>query len=409
MWFSVGNLVFLMLVPVAMTAITRFPQRLSLSFYTVAAFGMFVFFANEIASRPPRVESPRRGDIALLVISLFVLVWARNLVAWTKRESWPYHATLREFADRVNARNGIIMVGVGITEMDPMLADPRGYDALPSGWGTFTGPWYDYIHRFGIHSGAEFLHQMIDNPNAYLISLPYGHEMFEEWIRRRLRNPSIRLSLIDSAEGMPTPLRSELYRLVTTPLVRGSDEWQRLAHNVAIANEELPGPPDVSDLAFRSIAPSDPRVLLFRHAADRIVVEPVDHGIRCTFRGIPGDACAVISQDDEQVGVHLAVNGLAAARFDITLIEPENIVGLYVAAQSDTSRGIRWRWQIDDAARKFGFSGTVTLVPGYRAHMLELVADTAAPQDVRDLRVFVTVRPGTNAGFELRHVEVSEP
>jgi hypothetical protein len=225
-WFALGYLAFLMVVPVAMSAVARFPQRVSLSFYTIAAFAIFVVLAGEIASREPRTESPHRGDLALLVISLFALAWGHSVVAWMKREPWPYHQTRHEFAERVKARNGIVIEGVWIAEMDPLVADPRGFDALPSGWGTFTAPWLEYIERFGFHSGSEFLHKVVDNPNAYLVAGSYVSDLFERWIRRRVNDPRVRLSLVDSAVGMPTLIRPQLYRLVTTPLVPGGDEWQ---------------------------------------------------------------------------------------------------------------------------------------------------------------------------------------
>jgi len=410
-WFSVGYLVFVTFVPVAMSALSRFPQRLSLSFYTVAAFAMFVFLAGEIARRPARVDSQRRPVVALLVVSLFMFVWARNLIAWTDRDSWPYHATLREFAKRVRARNGIIMVAVGITEMDPLLADPRGYDALPSGWGTFTAPWFEYIHRFGIRSGSELLHKMIDNPNAYLVALPYGHQTFEDWIRRRVNNPRVRLSLVDSAAGMPAAFRSELYRLVTTPLVRDSDEWKLLAHNYEALTAELPGPPDVTVRTFRSIAftaPYGKHVSTFHRPANEIVVAPVAGGIRCTT-GAASQPCPDTGEGGDHAGVRIPVNGLRAARFDVTLINSENIVGFYVYAQSESDRSVRWRWNLDPVAQQFGFTGTFTLVPGYRAQRLELVDSTANVREIRDVHVFIAVKPGTHAGFELRNVAVSEP
>jgi hypothetical protein len=407
--FSLAYLVFLTIVPVAMAVISRFPQRISLSFYTVAAFGVFAFLADEILSRPPNNDSRRRGDLVLLVMSLFMLAWARDLIAWTKRDAWPYHSRLREFADRVNARHGMIVMGVGVAEMDPLLADPRGYDALPPGWGTFTAPWFEYIERFGIHSGHELLHKMVDNPNAYLIAGPYGHETFEEWIRRRLHDSSIRMSLVDSPAGLPRAVRTELYRVVTTPLVRGSDEWQLLARNEVFDNAEYPGPPEVTDRAFRSIpfvAPYDRYVLQFPGSAPGMVVEPVDGGIRSTMSG--RDPCTALGQG-ERAGVHVPVNGLAAARFDLTLVDPENIVGLDVVAQTATGRSMRWRWELDANAQQVGFSGTITVVAGYPAHRLELVGHTASASDIHDLRVWVELKPGTHAGFELRHVEVASP
>lgn len=407
--FSVVYLGLLMAVPVAMAAISRFPQRLSLSFYTVAAFGMFVFLAGEIARQPVRADRPRRGALAVIVISLFMLVWGRNLIGWTKRESWPYHATLREFADRVTARNGIVMVAVGITEMDPLLADPRGYDALPGGWGTFSAPWFTYIERFGIKSGSELLRKMVDNPNAYLVATPHGHATFEEWIRRRLNIPNIRLSLVDSASGMPAQLRSELYRLVTTPLVPGSDEWKLLARGEALANAELPGPPDTADLTFRPIAFSAPYAQHASSLRDPAVatIEPVDGGIRCT--GGTTESCAAPGVPTQQAGVRVAVNGLHAARFEVTLIQPENIEGFYVHAQTATDRSARWRWAPDPSSRRLDQPETFTLVPGYPAHLLELASSSAGPHDIRELHLFIAIKPGTHAGFQLRHLEVSEP
>ncbi len=408
-WFSLGNLAFLMLVPVAMAMMSRFPQRIALSFYTVAAFGMFVFLAGEIASSPPRTESQRRPAVAVLVLSLFMLMWARNLVAWTDRESWPYHTTLREFADRVRARDGFIMVAVGITEMDPLLADPRGYDALPSGWGTFTAPWFEYIHRFGIQSGSELLHRMIDNPNAYVVATPYGHGTFEEWIRRRVHNPLVRFSLVDRAAGMPAAIRSELYRLVTTPLVKGSEEWQQLARNGAALYDELPGAPGVIGGNLRSFpfaAPYENYASMIRPPAAGIVVTAAEDGIRAT---VTAARCTDAGAAGGEAGIHIPVNGLRAARFDVTLIDPENIVGFYVYALTERGRSMRWRWELDSAAQQFGFIGTVTLVPGYRARQLELVDSTAGVRDIRDLHVVMAVKPGSHAGFELRHVEISEP
>lgn len=426
LWFSLGTLVFLMIVPVLMASVSRFPQRIALSFYTIAAFGMFVLIAHELASRPPLVDTARRGTAALSVIALFGLVWARHLIAWTtEREAWPYHDTLRAFAERVNARNGIIMVAVGITEMDPLLADPRGYDALPSGWGTFTYPWYEYIGRFGIRSGAELLRTMIDNPNAYVVATPYGHETFEEWIGRRVGVANVRMALVDSAAGMPAALRSELYRLVTTPLVSGSEEWKLLARNYAALDDELPGPPDVSDRAFSRLAFGEAynHLSAARRQAPGITVTRVEGGIRCLVARAEPDPCADRERDiqpsarrvarvvdgGEHAGVQVAVDGLGAARFHLTLIDPENILSVYVYATSDTGRSIRWRWELDDGSRRFGFAGTVTLVPGYPARRLELVEDTADPADIRRLHVFVAVVPGTRAGFELRQLEVAAP
>ena len=410
--FSLGYLLFLMVVPVVIAAMSRFPQRVSLSFYTVAAFGMFAILAGEIAARPPRTDGTRRGGRAVLVISLFMFVWARDLLVWSDRDRWPYHPELHAFAERVTARHGMVMEGIGTAEMDPLLVDPRGYDALPSGWATFTAPWFEYIERFGIHSGHEFLRKMVDNPDAYMVATPYGHDVFEEWIGRRLHDPSIRMSLVDTAAGMPTMLRSELYRLVTTPLVRGSDEWNMLKHNLALFTDEMPGPPDVSERTFRSIAftaPYDRYILPFRDASRTPTVEPVDGGIRFTVGGGQAYPCTSIGDPGEHAGIELPVHGLAAARFDLTLVEPENLTGVLVIAETADNRSIRWRWGLDPATQQFGFSGPVTLVPGFSAHQLVFAGSTASAEDIRELRVIVSVKNGSHAGFELRRVAVSEP
>ncbi len=80
----------------------------------------------------------------------------------------------------------------------------------------------------------------------------------------------------------------------------------------------------------------------------------------------------------EHAGVQVPVNGLAAARFDLTLVDPENVIGLYVIAETATNRSIRWRWGLDPAAQQFGFSGPVTLVPGYSAHRFVFAGSTAS-------------------------------
>lgn len=409
LWFSLGNLVFLTLVPVAMAAFSRFPQRIALQFYTIAAFGMFVFLAGEIARRPA-TEGTRRGAGPLVLIAMLMFVWARSLVAWSDREPWPYHATLRRFADRVNERNGIILIAVGIVEMDPLYADPRGYDALPSGWGTFTAPWFEYIHRFGIKSGSELLHEIVDNPNAYLVATPYGHGTFEEWIRRRVNNPKIRLSLVDSAEGMPASIRSELYRLVTTPLVPGSDEWQRLARSQAALYAELPGPPSMNGPMRSAVfaAPYDAHLSPLPRPSTGLTIGAVEGGIRCVINPATSSRCADEQGETVRAGVHVPVHGLRAVRFHLKLLHPENIRSFHVHARTPTDRAITWRWDLDDEARTFGFDGMVTLVPGYPTHQIGMVNTTGHPSDVRELHIFVEALPGVEAGLELRQVEVAE-
>jgi hypothetical protein len=410
--FSLGYLVFLIGVPLWMSARYRFPQRVSLSFYTVAALGLFIYLAREIADRPADpVMGPardRRATVALVVAAVFLFGWARHLIAWIDRDPPPYRDELQALETRVAARKGFVFVYVqtGLVEFDPLRAEPRSYDGLQGGWGTFSAAWYETIARLGVHRGADVLGAMIDRPGAYLLA-PRGAR---DWIRRKVANPSVRLALVDGA-AIPGGGRPELYHLVTRPLVRGSDEWRMLERDEWAMNEELPGPPSVVDLAFRSIAfaaPYEQHLSPLRQPASGIALAPIDGGLRCTVTGDPG-GCTVTGGGGEHAGLHVPVNGLRAVRFEVTLIDPENIVGFNVYAETRTSRSIRWRWELGRGAQQFGFTGAFTLVPGYSAHRLQLAVNTARLRDIRDLHIFVAVKPGTHAGFELRHLEVAEP
>src|SRR5262249_9544160 len=82
--FGISYVVLAIGVPLWMSAYYRFPQRVSLSFYTVAALGVFVYLARQVADaavvpdlRPTR---DRRAAAALAVIAVFALGWARNLI-----------------------------------------------------------------------------------------------------------------------------------------------------------------------------------------------------------------------------------------------------------------------------------------------------------------------------------------
>src|SRR5262249_16861661 len=80
-----------------------------------------------------------------------------------------------------------------------------------------------------------------------------------------------------------------------------------------------------------------------------------------------------------------------------------------VRAGTEANRSIHWRWELDPQAQQFGLAGAFTLVPGYPARRLQLAVNAARPGDIRDLYVYVAVKPGSRAGFELRHLSVAEP
>jgi hypothetical protein len=176
-------------------------------------------------------------------------------------------------------------------------------------------------------------------------------------------------------------------------------------------NNTFPGPPGVTGLAFRSIsvaAPYDSYLAQLRHPT-AATVEPIDGGLRCMVAGNMGDGCTVTSANGNHAGIHVPVKGLRAARFEVTLLGSENIVSLDAYAQTRNSGSIRWRWELSPEAQEFGLTGTFTLVPGYSARRLELAVDTARPRDIQGLDILISVKPGTRAGFELRHLEVAEP
>ena len=414
--FSIGYFVFLFGVPLWMSAHYRFPQRVSLSFFTVGALGVFVFLARAVADRPadqePRPAGDHRGAISLAVISLCLFVWTRDLIIWLDRDPWPYRQELQTFEDRVTARGGFVWVYVqaGLVELDPLRAEPRGYDGLQGGWGTFSTTWYETIARLGAKRGSEVLPAMVDNPGAYVLGQAGTREFLESWIRRKVNHPLIRLALVDGA-AIPGGGRPELYRVTTQPLVPGSEEWKTLERDEWARGQELPGPPDDLDLPFHRVVfapPYEQHISPVRHPAANIRLEPADGGIRCTVTGGTGNGCAISGRDGQFAGVRIPVHGFRGARFEVRLVNSENIVGFYVNAQTKTSRSIRWRWELTPEAQQFGFSGAVTLVPGYEAHRLALVVNTAKDSDVHDLHIYVAVKPGTHAGFELRNVEVAE-
>jgi hypothetical protein len=414
--FGLGYAVLLLGVPLWMSAFYRFPQRVSLSFYTVAALGVFVYLARQVADRPAglglRPSRDRRVTVALVVIAVFAFSWARYLIAWLDQSPWAYRDEVQALEDRVAARKAFVFVHIqtGLVDLDPLRALPRGYEGLQGGWATFSAPWYDSIARLGVHRGSEVLGAMVDNPDAYLLAAWDGRDALEEWIRRKVGNPDVRLAFVDAAV-LPWNLRPTLYRVVTHPMQRGDHEWRARQRDEWQMNNTFPGPPGVTGLTFRSMslaAPYESHLAPLRHPT-AATVEPIDGGLRCMVAGNTGDGCTVTSADGNHAGVHIPVNGLRAARFEVTLIDTENIESLDAYAQTRTSGSIRWRWELSPEAQEFGFAGTFTLVPGYSARRLQLAVDTARPRDIQGLDILISVKPGSHAGFELRHIEVAEP
>jgi hypothetical protein len=418
--FAFGYLVFLVGVPLWMSAHFRFPQRVSLSFYTVAALGVYVYLARAIGDRDgsarERDAIAQRTMVALAVVGVFLLVWARFFIGWLDRDIQPYRDARQQFEDRIAARGGFVFVYVqhGLVELDPLRARPRDYDGLEGGWGTFSFTWYETLAKLGVHRGSEALAKMLDNPDAYVVAQLYARDGLQDWIRRKLGNPDARLALVDSV-AMPGFGRPQLYRIVTTPLRAGTEEWQALARDADTVASFLPGPPDVSDLPFRRVplaAPFDQFVGPSRDPRATIAVTGAADGIRGQV--IASSVQELCDRDDEDergyaAGIRIPVHGLAAARFELRLADAENIVSVRAYAGTSTARSVRWRWELNADQRKFDSDATFTLVPGYPDHAFRMAADTADSAEVRELAIYVEVRPGRTAAFEVRNLEVAEP
>jgi hypothetical protein len=413
--FGLGYLACEIAVPQWMASQYRFPQRVSLPFYVVAAFGMFVILAREIAARPAEPELPpapaRQASFALLVTSVVLFLWARNVIAWTDRPTFGYTPEARAFIARTNARGGFVFPQAVTTDFDPLIPDPLGYSGLPGGWGTFTGLWYEYLARFGLHHFTEVLPWMVNNPDAYVMGPLHFRTSFEDWSRRLLGNSAVRLAVVDISDT-PGQWRIALFRMVTQPLARDTPEWQILERAAWEQDSWLAGPPSVADLAFRPVPFTAPYA---RYASDLrvpaagITIEPIDGGLRCATARDPGAACGVTGEEGDHAGIHAEVHGLRAARFELALLGAENIVSFHVLAESASHRTLRWRWDLGPDAQQFGFRGAFTVVPGHGAQQLQRVGGSAAPGEIVVLHLYVTVKPGTRAGFEVRHLEVAEP
>jgi hypothetical protein len=422
-----------------MSSMIKFPLRVALPFYFIAAFGMFIILAREIGAQPAESVAPmnaRRAPWALLATGVALFVWVRSAIAYVDRPIVTQPPEVRAFFARVSKVRGFVLPSAGFSmDYDPLHPNPYGYSGLPTGWGTFTQLWYDYLAQFGLHHGGEILPWLIDNPNAYVFTTRGSHDFLEGWIKRQVRNPHIRFEMVDAAP-IPDWGRPELGRLVTRPLIRDSEEWRIRERIESAAAAALPGPPSVDTLAFRPIAldaPYDRFKSRLRDLAERVAITSATRGNGLRVEAAPPASHAIndrsetspevvtsVGADDEadqvaatgrprHVGLHIPVDGMAAARFELELIDPEHVVSVHVRAQGRSSRSIRWDWFRDAEVVPYAFNGRFTLVPGYSAHQLALSASALLPHEVTSVHIFVTVDPAGHAGFELRRLEVAPP
>lgn len=411
--FGLGYLVCEIAVPIWMSSQYRFPQRVSLPFYFVTAFGLFVILAREIAARPAEPELPparaRHGRYALIATSVMLFLWARNTIAFTDRPAQGYEPETRALIARTKARGGFVLPQAVTTDFDPLIADPFGYTGLMGGWGTFTALWFDYLGQFGLHHFREVVPWMVNNPEAYVLAYLGQQASFETWSRNQLGDPTVRLELVDIADGS-NPARFALFRIVRRTLARGTAEWRILERAARENGNWLPGPPaSVNDLAFRPVAFSAPYASELRAPAAGITIEPIDGGLRCSTALDPRGDCQATDEEGERAGIHAEVHGMRAARFELALLDAENIIAFHVIAESASQRTLRWRWDLAADTQQFGYRDTITVVPGYGAHRLQRLGGSATPSEIAVLHFYITVKPGTRAGFEIRHLAVAAP
>jgi hypothetical protein len=281
---------------------------------------------------------------------------------------------------------------------------------LPGGWGTFTALWYEYLAKFGLHHFREVLPWMVDNPDAYVMATTATYHDFEDWSRKLLGNSGVRLAMVDIADKAVWG-RVALFRLVSEPLERGTPEWQLLERTAWEQEAWLAGAPSVDGLAFRPVpfaAPYAQHASALRAPAAGVTIEPIDGGVRCTTAGDPEPSCGVSDGEGEHAGIRAEVQGLRAARFELALVDAKNIVAVHVVVESANHRTLQWRWDLGAGSQEFGFRGTFTVVPGYGAQRLQPAGGSVAPADIVALHVYMTVKPGTHAGFEVRNLEVAE-
>jgi hypothetical protein len=181
----------------------------------------------------------------------------------------------------------------------------------------------------------------------------------------------------------------------------------------AASDAALPGPPPVDKLAFKPIVfdpPYERFASRLRDQAERSNITQAPGGLRVVAEPPVGAQTEVAATGRaRQVGIRIPVDGMAAARFELELVDPEHVLGVHVRAESRSSRVIRWDWDRDPEVATYAFNGSITLVPGYPAHQLLLTASELRPEEVTSLDVFVTVDPAGHAGFELRQLQVARP
>ncbi|MBP7745385.1 MAG: glycosyltransferase family 39 protein [Phycisphaerae bacterium] len=166
-------------------------------------------------------------------------------------------------------------------------------------------------------------------------------------------------------------------------------------------------PIDLSQLEFESLTLAGPPEALRsrRWVPDATTVEITldKNSVRCLTRPDPGGS------ETRHAGIQFSVVGLAALRGDLTLTNAHDVQVVFVYLYGGEPGSVaRYQWRLRARDRTDDRHEPMLIVPGLATGGFRL-AGGIAPEDVREVHVFVRVAPGAAAGFTLRNLEIATP
>lgn len=163
-------------------------------------------------------------------------------------------------------------------------------------------------------------------------------------------------------------------------------------------------PPLVDHLEFEPIVfDRDPKEYLSRWQRSTRSVEVTREGdaLRCDLVGDP------TTDDSQYGGLTFAVNGLAALRIHVSLIQPQNVERMYVYAYGrEQGQIIRWSWGRRPSGRSQQIEGPLVFLPGEPSALFRIEGDMP-PDAITRVHVFIRITPGSQAGLILESAEVA--
>jgi hypothetical protein len=162
--------------------------------------------------------------------------------------------------------------------------------------------------------------------------------------------------------------------------------------------------PSVEGLTFQSVTFQDPvattHISAWKKNSKKVTVTREGDGLRCEVEGGSGP-------ESNYGGVTFPVSGeIKALRLELTLVNPENVSGVWVDGIAGKARRLRWVWRPSKAASPAG-RATYVLVPGEKSGPFRAERNESA-KDFQRVDVFIRLRgPGQKAGFVLHRAEVA--